>query len=171
MYFTKKGDKGFSEIDDKKIKKDHPLLKILGDLDELNSLIGFLKNFLKDRKTKYKLTIIQNDFFIIQANFAWLLYPKFKKPELKDKRIKEIETEIKKIEKIKPAPRNFIIPGSNLESGIFDYLRTRVRYLEREIIKYRKKVNKNILIYLNRLSSYFFALARLKSKKDIKPWY
>lgn len=171
MYFTGEGDKGFTIINGKKLLKNHPILQILGELDEFNSLVGFLKNFLSDKKLKKKLTSVQNDIFIIQANFAWFVYPKFKKPKLEDERIKEIEKEIKRIEKLRPAPNHFIIPGANLESGILDYLRSKARKIERIVLKERKKIDNSILTYLNRLSSYFFALARFKSKSDDKPWY
>lgn len=172
-YFTAKGDKGYSIIGGKKFLKDNIYFEILGNLDEFNSLLGFVKNFLKDKKLKAEILEIQNDFFIIQANVAWLFYPNFKKPELGKEKIKKIEKKIKDIEKKKPAPSHFVIPGSNLESGIFDYLRTKVRNLERQMVKFYKKrrFNEDILVYLNRLSSYFYALARLKSKKDVKPWY
>jgi len=172
-YFTSKGDKGYSLIGGKKFLKSNFYFEILGKLDEFNSLLGFVKNFLKDRKLKSEILEIQNDFFIIQANIAWLFYPNFKKPIFEKEKIKKLEEKIKKIEKKKPAPKHFVIPGSNLESGIFDYLRAKVRSLEREMVKFnqKQKLNENILIYLNRLSSYFYALARLKSKKDVKPWY
>jgi len=176
MYFTGKGDDGLSKIKIKKKKeiklpKNSPILDILGELDELNSLIGFLKNLIKDQKLKKELTFIQNDLFIIQANFAWLFYPHFDKPLLKEEKIKLLEEKIKKIEKVKPAPQHFVIPGSNLISGIFDYLRAKTRTVERKAVNFKKKIDPQILAYLNRLSSYFFALARLKSKKDLKPWY
>lgn len=172
-YFTGKGDDGYSLINKKRVFKGSIYLEILGILDEFNSLCGFLKNLLKDKKLKKEITEIQNDFFIIQANISWFIYPKFKKPKLREERIRGIEKKIKEIEKKKKPPNHFIIPGSNLQSAIFDYLRAKARSLEREIVRFarRNKIEKNILVYLNRLSSYFYALARLKTKKDAKPWY
>ncbi|MER3570342.1 MAG: ATP:cob(I)alamin adenosyltransferase [Patescibacteria group bacterium] len=175
LFFTGKGDKGKSKVGNKKISKDSLIMETLGELDELNSLIGLAKNYLK--KYKKDLTEIQNDLFIIQANIAWFMYPKFEKPKLKKERIEKMENEIKRIEsKIKPK-RSFIIPGSNLESGWFDYLRSKTRTTERKIINFNKKysLDDKILSYLNRLSSYFFALARFivynKKIKERSPWY
>ena len=79
IYFTKKGDKGISEIGNKKFRKDSLIFEVLGELDELNSLIGLSKNYLPKKFNK-DLTSIQNDLFIIQANVAWFMYPKFEKP-------------------------------------------------------------------------------------------
>jgi len=44
--------------------------EILGELDHLNSCIGLAKSFIESRKVKKLLTDIQNDLFVIQANFA-----------------------------------------------------------------------------------------------------
>ncbi len=180
MYYTGKGDKGKSEIGKKKISKDSLILETLGELDELNSLIGLVKNQI-NKDFRKKLEKIQNDLFIIQANIAWFLYPKFKAPDLEKEKIKKLEEEIEAIEKkIKPE-RGFVIPGSCLESAWIDYLRSVTRRVERRTVafntKFRTKFrkNKNILSYLNRLSSYFFALARLiaydKAIRERKPSY
>jgi cob(I)alamin adenosyltransferase len=72
IYFTGKGDKGKTEINGKKIAKDSLIFEVLGELDELNSLIGLAKNYLPKKFFK-KLTEIQNDLFIIQANVAYYL--------------------------------------------------------------------------------------------------
>jgi cob(I)alamin adenosyltransferase len=98
-YFTGKGDKGYTIVDKKKFSKDDIYFEILGELDEFNSLLGFLKNLIKDKKIKKEIFLVQNDIFIIQANISWFIYPKFKKPEIKKERIEEIENKIKEKEK------------------------------------------------------------------------
>jgi cob(I)alamin adenosyltransferase len=49
-YFTGKGDKGYTIVDKKKFSKDDIYFEILGELDEFNSLLGFLKNLIKGKK-------------------------------------------------------------------------------------------------------------------------
>ncbi len=176
IFFTGRGDRGKSEVDKKKIPKDSLILETLGELDELNSLIGLSKNYLP-KKFFEKLTEIQNDLFIIQANIAWLMYPKFKKPELNKKKIENLEKKIKEIEKkIKPKGR-FVIYGDEKNSAWFDYLRSIVRKVERSVVRFNRKfkIQPEILSYLNRLSSYFYALARFecynKKVKEVEPWY
>lgn len=175
-YFSAKGDNGKSLIGKKKISKDSLILDTLGELDELNSLIGLAKNYLPP-KYSYQLTSIQNDLFIIQANLAYFMYSKFQPPQLKEERIKFFEKEISIIEKKVKPQENFIIYGSNKNSAWLDYLRAVTRKVERKIVAFNKKhhLNSLILSYLNRLSSYFYALARLtannQAKKEIKPWY
>lgn len=175
-YFTGKGDKGQSLVGKNKIAKNSLILETLGELDELNSLIGLAKNYLP-KKYFSQLTDIQNDIFIIQANVAWFMYSKFKTPKLKKEKIEFFEKEIAAVEKKIKHQQNFIIYGSSQNSAWFDYLRAMVRKVERKIVSFNKKhrLDPIVLSYLNRLSSYFYALARLttfqKNKKEIQPWY
>ncbi|MFN3302035.1 MAG: cob(I)yrinic acid a,c-diamide adenosyltransferase, partial [Patescibacteria group bacterium] len=132
LFYTKKGDRGKSKIGNNFIAKDSLILDTLGELDELNSLIGLAKNIVK--KYKKELHNIQEDLFIIQAQIAWLIYPKFKQPELKKEKIKNIEKRIEKIEKkIKPV-KGFVIPGKEINSAWLHYLRAVTRRVERRIV-------------------------------------
>jgi cob(I)alamin adenosyltransferase len=176
IYFTGKGDKGETEINGKKFAKDSLIFEVLGELDELNSLIGLAKNYLPKKFFK-KLTEIQNDLFIIQANVAYYLYKKFKPPEFYKSRIDELEKEIKEIEKKIRTQKSFVIYGSDKDSAWFDYLRGVIRRVERRMVGFTKKykLDDEILSYINRLSSYFYALARFicynKGVKEKSPWY
>lgn len=176
IYFTGRGDKGKSIVGPKKIAKDSLIMEILGELDELNSLLGLAKNYLPKKFFK-KLTEIQNNLFIIQANVAYVIYSKFKPPELKKEKIESLEKEIKEIERKIKTERKFILYGSDKDSAWFDYLRAKVRTIERRMVTFQRKykLQENILSYLNRLSSYFYALARKivynKKKKEVGPWY
>lgn len=182
LYFTGKGDKGKSEIGNKKIGKDSLIMEILGEIDELNSLIGLAKNYIdtglnRSKRIKDRLTEIQNDLFIIQASISWFMYPKFKKPKLEKEKIEKLEREIKEIEEKIKEQKGFIIYGSNKDSAWLDYLRGVVRRVERKLVSFNKKykLSPEILTYINRLSSYFYASARFiaynKKIKEEKPWY
>jgi len=180
IYFTGRGDKGKTNIGNKEFSKDLLIFETLGELDELNSLIGLSKNYLP-KKFFHQLTEIQNDLFIIQANIAsHLIYAENKKnkiPELKRERIEKLEVEIRKIEKKIKKQNSFVIYGSEKSSAWFDYLRAKTRTVERKIVGFNKKykLQPEILSYLNRLSSYFYALAREicynKKIKEKSPWY
>jgi cob(I)alamin adenosyltransferase len=188
MYFTGKGDKGKTEINGKKFAKDSLIFEVLGELDELNSLIGLAKNYLPKKFFK-KLTEIQNDLFVIQANVAYhlirrptqtkrrLTQTKFNLPKLKGERIKELEKEIREIEKKIKTQKSFVIYGSDKDSAWFDYLRGVTRRVERRLVGFTKKykLDDEILSYINRISSYFYALARFicynKRIKERSPWY
>ena len=177
LFYKGKGDKGSSSIGKKKIPKDNPVIVALGDLDELNSFIGFARSLVQDKSLSQKLEKVQQDLFIIQAETAWFLYPKFKAPKIEEKKIQVMETEINALEeKIQPE-RAFVLPGSNTSSAALHLLRSVARRAERSmfIVSKKKKVSQEVLTYLNRLSSYLYALARMeahrKKIKETKPTY
>ena len=82
LFYTGKGDAGTSQVGKKKVPKDSPLLEALGDLDELNSLIGVARSGLEDSELTKKLKQVQEALFIIQARVAWILFPEHKAKEL-----------------------------------------------------------------------------------------
>lgn len=130
----------------KKIAKDDPLFEALGALDELNSWLGFCN---------YKsLKRIQETLFIAQAELGT-----YSKLRVTAEKTRELESEILKIDKIVPQIKKFIIPGGSELSTKLDYARALARRAERAGVK--AHVSPELLQYLNRLSSYLFALARL----------
>lgn len=182
LFYTGKGDKGKSLVGKARIAKTSPAVGVLGELDELNSLIGLARVSCKNKQLQLALLDIQQALFIIQANVAWLMYPKFKPPVLPKDKISALEKTIEKLERQVKPERHFIIPGSTLESAWLDYLRTISRRVERSVLKLQagkrassKHFDQNIFAYLNRLSSFFFAQARFAAKKqkvkELKPSY
>ncbi len=177
LFYTGKGDRGSSRIGKKKYPKDSPIVEALGDLDELNSWIGVVKTQVHKPNLAKKLEGVQENLFIIQARIAWLMYPKFPAPQMTEEKIKAMEQEIDSIEKkIKPQ-RGFVISGSDLVSSWLDMLRAVSRRVERRVVKLHKAqpLPQEILTYLNRLSSYLYALARAeaaeKKIKESRPTY
>ena len=177
LFYTGKGDAGTSQIGKKKVPKDSPIIETLGDLDELNSLIGVERSNLSDRDLKGKLKQVQEALFIIQARVAWIMFPEYKAKELSGQRTLDLEKEIDDIEeRIKPE-RGFIVSGEEQKAAQLDYIRAVARRVERRIDTLHKKhpLPPEILSYMNRLSSYLYALARLevfKAKiKESKPRY
>ena len=160
IYYTGRGDKGKSEMGAKKIAKDAPVMEVLGALDELNSWLGFCVVGLKFKSLKFKVREIQEDLFIAQAEIGLAAMGrksfKFQVSSLKTKRL---EKEIIEIDRIVPQIKKFVIPGGSELSAKLDYARALARRAERAAV--RAKASPELLRYLNRLSSYLFALARL----------
>ncbi|MCH7828713.1 cob(I)yrinic acid a,c-diamide adenosyltransferase [Patescibacteria group bacterium] len=176
LFYTGKGDKGSSLVGKKKYPKDSPILEVLGDLDELNSLLGLIRSTAKKELQK-KLFLVQENLFIIQARIAWLMFKKFESPQMTKGKIRKMEQEIDGMEKkIKPE-RGFIIPGENEQASWLDYARAVARRAERSAVKLNKKhkLPQELITYLNRLSSYLYALARLEISegkiREKKPTY
>ena len=64
---------------------------------------------------------------------------------------------------------SFILPGGDKVSGLLHLARTINRRCEISIVKLseNKKINLEILKYINRLSDFLFVLARQTNKKEI----
>lgn len=165
-----------------KVDKTSVGIEALGSLDELNSLIGVVKSlgefnrFKEFQNLKFKgfqeiLHQVQENLFIIQANAGNMVFGgKFKVPEFKKGKVAEIEKTIDDFErKIRPE-KKFIISGSTPLSAQLDYLRAFSRRTERAVLHFNKKapINPEISAYLNRLSSLFFAMARMAAKQSGK---
>lgn len=190
LFYTRKGDDGRSRIGKKKIYKLNPFVVALGELDKLNSFIGIVKSLPAEASAKAghkvspflkkQLHQVQEDLFIIQANVSYAMLKEKRTPPLfSSKKIKNIEQIIDNIEKQLKPVRKFVISGTTHISAWLDYLRALSRSIERAILavahnrKDQRTINSDILPYLNRLSSLFFALARweARGKKEKHPKY
>lgn len=176
LFYTGKGDRGESLVGKNKVPKDSPILEALGELDELNSLLGWIRSD-KGKGLDEQIKGVQETLFIVQARIAHLLAPEHKSPEFSADKVKDIEKEIEAIEaKLKPE-RGFIVPGAEPVSAQLDYARAVCRRVERRVFALSKQheLPQEILTYLNRLSSYLYALARLEASdtktKEKKPKY
>lgn len=167
LFYTGKGDAGVSHIGEKKISKDSPALEALGDLDELNSLLGVARSRIQDEELAGKLKRVQEALFIIQARCAWIMFPEHEAKELAQTRIEELEKEIDAIEEAVHPERGFIVPGASPLAATLDYIRAVSRRAERKIDALHKtnELPPAILAYMNRLSSYLYALARHEAFK------
>jgi len=145
MITTKNGDGGTSEYFGKKVSKGGKLLEAIGTLDELQAVLGLVG-----------LEKIQEDIYKIMGNLGEEI-----RNGIPETRIKEIEKEIEKIEKEIKIPKNFVI-FKNKKAMELNWVRTIVRRAERAVVKLEtrnKKLDKNVLIYLNRLSDFIYLLA------------
>lgn len=172
MFYTGRGDKGKSEVwDKKKLDKASPELSALGDLDELTSLLGLIRSQKLPVGYKEILFGLEEDLFIIQANlYLYLIRRKEKAPPFGEEKVKKLEGFIDELERYVDPERGFIIPGSDPVGAWMDYARAVSRRVERSVWICNKKLKlpPAVLAYLNRLSSILFALARAAAKKQGK---
>lgn len=176
MYYTGKGDKGTTKLFDSKdrIPKSDQIFEVLGSLDELNSHLGLCSVEAKEIEQIYsEILYEQNNLFILQAHFAGA------KVEVKDSLVSDIEKRIERVSVVIKPRKSFVVPGGSRLSALLDIARTLARKTERSVIsldvKEREKYNPLVLVYLNRLSSFFYVLARLAndilSEEESAPKY
>ncbi len=163
--YTKTGDEGnTSLVGGIRISKADVRLEAYGTVDELNSHIGLLDAYVTDETIDAVLTRIQSDLFIVGTHLATdqsqtPLYPSAILPEGE---IEYIEKEIDKILAELPEKLGFVLPGGSISASQAHVCRTVSRRAERCVIRLSQEaeVGKEILQFLNRLSDYFFVLAK-----------
>ena len=167
--YTRGGDNGYTSIvGGKRVKKSSYIIEAIGTVDELNAFLGISINYL-DSNQKKIVQNIQNDLFDLGADLATPLSKKTNVIRLNKNHTLYLEKEIEKINsKLKPLT-SFILPGGDKVSGILHFARTINRRCETIIVKLseNKKINLEILKYINRLSDFLFVLARQTNKNEV----
>ena len=70
-FYTGKGDNGESYIEGKKMKKSEPVFDAIGDIDELNAVLGICASNIDDEHIVRVLTNIQNKLFSLGADIIF----------------------------------------------------------------------------------------------------
>ena len=168
--YTRRGDSGNTSLIDGEMVKKHILsVDAYGTIDELNSFLGLLKDYIKDDKIEGVLNNIQVKLFSIGSILASGKNQNIsKKVKIEKKDVEYLELEIDRLNECLPELKNFIIPGGHKASSYSHVCRSICRRAERKISKLNNKssVDSNILAYINRLSDFFFVLSRFLKHSD-----
>lgn len=163
--YTKTGDRGeTSLLDGKRVAKNHLRIEAYGTIDELNSFMGLIRDVAPCRDYHEVLQNIQDQLFGIGSQLA--LPPgntKIKLEELKETEVEKLEEAIDDMNVELPELRNFIVPGGDASASYCHVARSICRRAERRVVELQQateEVDEAIIHYLNRLSDFFFTLAR-----------
>jgi cob(I)alamin adenosyltransferase len=174
--YTKTGDKGMTAlVGGTRVPKTHPRLEAYGTVDELNCYVGWLREVVKEAEHQEFLRFIQNELFMVGAYLA----TETEKGEPKGvgtitgKEIERVEREINRIDYALPKLNRFVLPGGGEAATRAHICRAVARRTERNAYRLAEKypVTQEVLIFLNRLSDYFFVLARYESNKLSEEMY
>lgn len=174
--YTKTGDKGKTGlVGGTRVPKTHIRLEAYGTVDELNSYVGWLNCAINDSENNEFLRYIQHKLFTIGSYLATETESKQPKDAsiLKEKDIERIENQIDLLDSQLPRLNKFVLPGGNEVASRAHICRTITRRVERIVYKIAEvyPVADEILIFLNRLSDYFFLLARFENNKSSQEIY
>lgn len=158
--YTKTGDKGqTSLLGGKKVSKSDLRIEAYGNVDELNSFIGLLKDHPEvEARIGNQFYWLQENLFSIGSILATAPgFTGFDLPEISDIEVKQIEVWIDKYSGELPELKTFILPGGHQVVSLCHVCRTVCRRAERSIIALSKEeeVEGHIIQFMNRLSDYF----------------
>ena len=174
--YTKTGDKGkTSLVGGKRVDKTHVRLDAYGTIDELNSFVGFLVCEVKDEELNEFLLFIQNKLFVVGSYLATEAEAQTPQspPIITNADIQALETMMDAMDAKLPKLTRFILPGGSESAARAHICRTICRRAERNVYRVADEfpIHETILIFLNRLSDFFFLTARLESLKTGKEMY
>lgn len=160
--YTGFGDNGNTSLArGTEVSKDDIRVETYGTIDELNSFIGLLSSLTEVPF----LEAIQQKLFIVGGYFADEMSIT---SDITSDDISTLESQIDLIESQLEPLYYFILPKGSQVSCLCHVCRTICRRAERRMISFKKLMGvelcPNVLIYMNRLSDYFFVLARIKDK-------
>ena len=166
--YTKTGDTGTTSLaSGERVPKTCARLQAYGTIDELNSYIGLLLTYLTATEHETTLLHMQRTLFVCGG---YLATDSSHTPQcaVTPDDIAGIEQEIDLLQSNLPPLRAFILPGGSRPAAIAHICRTVCRRAERCILAIAEEgtdMDPKLLSYVNRLSDYFFVLAR-KINKD-----
>ena len=171
--YTRTGDKGRTRIGGgQAVEKNDARIDAFGEVDHINSWCGLveaslikdghsedirkdlrtIQQFLFDCTSELSIPNGHRDYKITGEHVTWL-----------EGRIDHYDPEL-------PEIMYFIIPGGSESASWLHVLRTETRNVERKIVTFMQaepeQVNPCVLKFINRLSDYFFVVARLMNTRQ-----
>jgi len=147
----------------KRVLKSDKRIEAYGTVDELIAFVGLLRDQSVPAKISENLIRIQDKLMICASILASDCDDcKNRLPELKDKDVDFLESEIDAMTVKLPSLSSFILPGGHQAVSLCHIVRTVCRRAERRIVELQQTnhVPEIIIRFINRLSDYFFVLSR-----------
>ncbi|MFV1922033.1 MAG: cob(I)yrinic acid a,c-diamide adenosyltransferase [Methylotenera sp.] len=165
--YTRTGDDGTTGLGDgSRIAKNSLRVQAMGDVDELNAVIGLLLTEPVSDTVRTCLTAVQHDLFDLGAEIC---IPNHSM--IKHERIQALETGLDAFNETLAPLKEFILPGGCRAAAECHLARTVCRRVERTLhaLNEKETVTESSLQYLNRLSDLLFVLCRILNKEAGRP--
>ncbi len=163
--YTRKGDQGHTQLGGGQVvTKDDIRIATLGDLDELNALLGVLRTMTLPPPLDSHIARIQNELFDLGAEICFQPadLDQIRIPQLQQKHVQWLENTINDVAPDVGTLDNFILPGGIQTAAHLHWARTVCRRAERNLVRlYHLEGGRELpLRYINRLSDALFMWAR-----------
>ena len=165
--YTKTGDKGTTSlIGGERVPKCDCRVEAYGTVDELTAFTALLADKLQN-DNNYKaetdmLRRIESQLMTVAALLAVGEGGEGKVAKLNDESITALEQAIDAMQAALPQITKFTIPGGDERVSLSHVCRTICRRAERQALRAQEsyEVEEQVIMYLNRLSDYFYLLGR-----------
>lgn len=166
MFYTRRGDDGYTDLlGGPRVAKYDLRPEALGTLDEASAALGFGRAHAQRDETRNAVIHAQRDLYLLMADIATIEGKQAGKPRLTSEQIEGLERVIAELDPHVSIPKEFVAPGDSVAGAALDVARTVVRRAERVLARLLHEdalPSRDGLVYLNRLSSLLFGLARFE---------
>ena len=166
--YTRAGDTGETGLlGRERVSKDDPRVEAMGAVDELNAVLGLAIAGQRERRIRDLLLKIQDDLFTVGAELAMASGTEGSKlPHITSEHVARLEAGIDTFDVGKIT--EFILPRGSESLVRLHWARTVARRAERRVVALSKQepLNRDLLRYMNRLSSLLYQMAVWRQKKE-----
>lgn len=175
--YTKTGDDGTTGLlYGGRVSKCDDLVEACGDIDEAVAVLGVVRANTKSSELTKVLLRLQRELFVVAADLA--ANPRQRQrlvagtSSVSAGMVSGIEQTIDAMVSIRPLRTVFVVPGTTSTEAGLDVARAVVRRAERHVIRARvagRRVDDDVLRYLNRLSDLLYVIARQAVGEVMEP--
>lgn len=176
--YTRGGDKGLTSlVGGARVAKDSRRLEAYGTIDELNSVVGLVRTFVAEYREGLgahcgwygeMLRRIQNELFDVGSELATPPAAEYAAMHrMGEAEVAALEREIDRMNEELGELKSFTLPGGGKLNAFLHLARTVCRRAERVCwgLSRQEQVNRQLLIYVNRLSDHLFVQSRWVAKR------
>ncbi|HZN25483.1 MAG TPA: cob(I)yrinic acid a,c-diamide adenosyltransferase [Burkholderiales bacterium] len=159
---TRTGDDGTTGLaDGSRVRKDSPRVDAIGDIDELNSVIGLLLTAELSDRVRETLGSVQHDLFDLGGELSLPGHA-----IIGESHLQRLEQALEIANAALPPLKDFVLPGGTHAAATAHIARTVCRRAERKLVALAQseRVPPLLVQYLNRLSDLLFVYARVLNR-------
>jgi cob(I)alamin adenosyltransferase len=169
--YTRTGDAGTTALfGGGRVSKAHPRVEAYGAVDELNAVLGVAAAALGEGRWREEIEAVQARLFDLGADLA---APPGSAaaahvPRAAEEWVSALERDIDRFTEAVPPLRTFVLPGGHPAAAALQLARTVCRRAERRVVaagEAGEEIEPVAGRYLNRLSDWLFAAARLVNEQ------
>jgi cob(I)alamin adenosyltransferase len=164
--YTRGGDAGETSLGDgSRVAKTDPRIAAGGDVDELNSVLGWA---IVEAPDPARLERIQNELFDVGADLAVPFVQDGGRLRIEQGLIDRLEAECDEVNAALAPLTSFVLPGGTEFAARLYLARAVCRRAERSVLGV-PEAHPLVAVYLNRLSDLLFILARAANPAGGEP--